>query len=157
MFPDIQKKYIRRPRLEDGGDVPQLRMVAANIPNKQSRTVNDEDLSLGGWEKWYGLFTVQLQRVTNVTRGRGLSTLRIKLLLGQLTWSFEKGNRVYKLGRIWPSMWILTWGFRSSAVTLNSMELIPHVSKERTAFIFSSSGRSLRQYVPSKRGESITC
>jgi len=61
--------------LEDGGDVPQLRMVAANIPNKQSRTVNDEDLSLGGWEKWYGLFTVQLQRVTNVTRGRGLSTL----------------------------------------------------------------------------------
>ena len=46
-FPDIQEKYIRRPQLEDGADVTQLRMVSANIPNKQSWTVNDEVLSLG--------------------------------------------------------------------------------------------------------------
>lgn len=51
LFPDIQEKCIRRPQLEDGVDVLQLRMVAANIPNKQSRTVNDGVLSLGVWGK----------------------------------------------------------------------------------------------------------
>jgi len=66
VFPDIWEKCVRRPQLEDGGDVPQLRMVAANIPSKRSRTVKDEVLSLGGWRKLYGL-TVQLQRVKNVT------------------------------------------------------------------------------------------
>jgi len=51
VFADIWEKCIKRLQLEDGGDVPQLRMVAANIQNKRSRTVNDEVLSLGGWRK----------------------------------------------------------------------------------------------------------
>jgi len=66
--------------LEDGGDVPQLRKVAANIQNKRSRTVNDEVLSHGSWRKWYVLLAVQLQIVTDVTQGRGLSTLGANFL-----------------------------------------------------------------------------
>lgn len=52
MSPDIKEEYIRRrPQFEDRGDVPQLRLVAANIPNKQSRAVNVKVLSLAGWGK----------------------------------------------------------------------------------------------------------
>ena len=50
MFPDIQEKYIRRPQLVYG-EVLQLRMVAGNIPYKQSPTVKVEVLSLGGWQE----------------------------------------------------------------------------------------------------------
>lgn len=145
MFPDIWEKRVRRPQLEDGGDVPQLRMVA-HIPNKRSRAVNDEVLSLGGWRKWYGLFTVQLQRVKNVTQGRELSTLEANYSQGRWRDLSKTVMGVYKMGRNWPSTskWILTWGFRSSAFALNSRELIPIVSKEFTAFIFSGSVRSFK-------------